>query len=89
MSGKSSELMMDLLKEMALLKQLDEGGTITSGNLTFTVKPDVMMATTLHRSRFGRRPHHVAHAPSASSACSFSVTNSRLVTISRLDPPPR
>jgi hypothetical protein len=24
MSGKSSELMMDLLKEMALLKQLDE-----------------------------------------------------------------
>jgi molybdate transport system substrate-binding protein len=27
-----------------LLKQLDGGGTITSGNLTFTVKPDVMMA---------------------------------------------
>jgi hypothetical protein len=30
-----------------LLKQLDEGGTITSGNLTFTVKPDVMMAEKL------------------------------------------
>lgn len=28
-----------------LLKQLQNGGTITSGNLTFTVKPDVMMAT--------------------------------------------
>jgi molybdate transport system substrate-binding protein len=27
-----------------LLKQLDGGGTITSGNLTFTVKADVMMA---------------------------------------------
>jgi molybdate transport system substrate-binding protein len=27
-----------------LLKQLDAGGTVTSGNLTFTVKPDVMMA---------------------------------------------
>ena len=27
-----------------LLKQLEAGGTITSGNLTFTVKPDVMMA---------------------------------------------
>jgi len=27
-----------------LLKQLAEGGTITSGHLTFTVKPDVMMA---------------------------------------------
>jgi hypothetical protein len=27
-----------------LLKQLDGGGTITSGNLTFTIKPDVMMA---------------------------------------------
>jgi ABC-type molybdate transport system substrate-binding protein len=27
-----------------LLKQLQNGGTITSGNLTFTVKPDVMMA---------------------------------------------
>jgi molybdate transport system substrate-binding protein len=27
-----------------LLKQLEGGGTITSGNLTFTVKPDVMMA---------------------------------------------
>jgi molybdate transport system substrate-binding protein len=27
-----------------LMKQLDQGGTITSGNLTFTVKPDVMMA---------------------------------------------
>ena len=27
-----------------LMKQLAEGGTITSGNLTFTVKPDVMMA---------------------------------------------
>lgn len=27
-----------------LLKQLQAGGTITSGNLTFTVKPDVMMA---------------------------------------------
>jgi ABC-type molybdate transport system substrate-binding protein len=27
-----------------LLKQLDGGGTVTSGNLTFTVKPDVMMA---------------------------------------------
>ncbi len=27
-----------------LLKQLKAGGTITSGNLTFTVKPDVMMA---------------------------------------------
>jgi molybdate transport system substrate-binding protein len=27
-----------------LLKQMDAGGTITSGNLTFTVKPDVMMA---------------------------------------------
>jgi len=27
-----------------LLKQMAAGGTITSGNLTFTVKPDVMMA---------------------------------------------
>jgi len=27
-----------------LLKQLQAGGTITSGNLTFTAKPDVMMA---------------------------------------------
>jgi ABC-type molybdate transport system substrate-binding protein len=27
-----------------LMKQLAAGGTITSGNLTFTVKPDVMMA---------------------------------------------
>jgi ABC-type molybdate transport system substrate-binding protein len=27
-----------------LLKQMQAGGTITSGNLTFTVKPDVMMA---------------------------------------------
>lgn len=27
-----------------LMKQLAEGGTITSGNLTFTVRPDVMMA---------------------------------------------
>jgi ABC-type molybdate transport system substrate-binding protein len=27
-----------------LLKQMQGGGTITSGNLTFTVKPDVMMA---------------------------------------------
>jgi ABC-type molybdate transport system substrate-binding protein len=27
-----------------LLKQLEGGGTITSGNLTFTVQPDVMMA---------------------------------------------
>jgi molybdate transport system substrate-binding protein len=27
-----------------LLKQLEAGGTVTSGNLTFTVKPDVMMA---------------------------------------------
>ncbi len=27
-----------------LLKQLAAGGTVTSGNLTFTVKPDVMMA---------------------------------------------
>jgi molybdate transport system substrate-binding protein len=27
-----------------LLKQLEGGGTITSGNLTFTAKPDVMMA---------------------------------------------
>lgn len=27
-----------------LLKQLEAGGTITSGNLTFTVHPDVMMA---------------------------------------------
>jgi len=26
-----------------LMKQLDAGGTVTSGNLTFTVKPDVMM----------------------------------------------
>jgi ABC-type molybdate transport system substrate-binding protein len=27
-----------------LLKQMQAGGTITSGNLTFTVKPDIMMA---------------------------------------------
>ena len=27
-----------------LMKQLARGGTITSGNLTFTVKPDIMMA---------------------------------------------
>ena len=27
-----------------LLKQMQGGGTVTSGNLTFTVKPDVMMA---------------------------------------------
>jgi molybdate transport system substrate-binding protein len=27
-----------------LMKQLAEGGTITSGNMTFTVRPDVMMA---------------------------------------------
>jgi len=27
-----------------LLKQMDAGGTVTSGNLTFTVKPDVLMA---------------------------------------------
>ncbi len=27
-----------------LLKQMDAGGTVTSGNMTFTVKPDVMMA---------------------------------------------
>jgi molybdate transport system substrate-binding protein len=27
-----------------LLKQMKAGGTVTSGNLTFTVKPDVMMA---------------------------------------------
>ena len=27
-----------------LMKQLAEGGTVTSGNLTFTVRPDVMMA---------------------------------------------
>ncbi len=27
-----------------LLKQLEGGGTVTSGNLTFTAKPDVMMA---------------------------------------------
>jgi hypothetical protein len=27
-----------------LLKQMAAGGTTTSGNLTFTVKPDVMMA---------------------------------------------
>jgi ABC-type molybdate transport system substrate-binding protein len=27
-----------------LLKQMQAGGTVTSGNLTFTVKPDVMMA---------------------------------------------
>lgn len=27
-----------------LVKQLAEGGTVTSGNLTFTVRPDVMMA---------------------------------------------
>jgi len=27
-----------------LIKQLAEGGTVTSGNLTFTVRPDVMMA---------------------------------------------
>jgi len=27
-----------------LLKQMEAGGTVTSGNLTFTVKPDVMMA---------------------------------------------
>jgi ABC-type molybdate transport system substrate-binding protein len=27
-----------------LLKQLEAGGTVTSGNLSFTVKPDVMMA---------------------------------------------
>jgi ABC-type molybdate transport system substrate-binding protein len=27
-----------------LLKQMEAGGTITSGNLTFTIKPDVMMA---------------------------------------------
>ncbi len=27
-----------------LMKQLEAGGTVTSGNLTFTVKPDVMMA---------------------------------------------
>ena len=27
-----------------LMKQLEGGGTITSGNMTFTVKPDVMMA---------------------------------------------
>ena len=27
-----------------LMKQMAEGGTVTSGNLTFTVRPDVMMA---------------------------------------------
>ena len=27
-----------------LMKQMEGGGTVTSGNLTFTVKPDVMMA---------------------------------------------
>jgi ABC-type molybdate transport system substrate-binding protein len=27
-----------------LLKQIDAGGTVTAGNLTFTVKPDVLMA---------------------------------------------
>ena len=27
-----------------LMKQLAEGGTVTSGNMTFTVRPDVMMA---------------------------------------------
>lgn len=27
-----------------LMKQLEGGGTVTSGNMTFTVKPDVMMA---------------------------------------------
>ncbi len=27
-----------------LLKQMEAGGTITSGNLTFTVRPDIMMA---------------------------------------------
>jgi ABC-type molybdate transport system substrate-binding protein len=27
-----------------LMKQLEGGGTITSGNMTFTIKPDVMMA---------------------------------------------
>jgi molybdate transport system substrate-binding protein len=27
-----------------LLKQMEAGGTVTSGNMTFTVKPDVMMA---------------------------------------------
>ena len=30
-----------------LVQQLEAGGTITSGNLTFTVKPDVMMAEKL------------------------------------------
>jgi molybdate transport system substrate-binding protein len=34
----------ETLPPLLLLKQIDAGGTVTSGNMTFTVKPDVYLA---------------------------------------------